>query len=173
MHIQIAIYILKIRRAWISSNWKDMSLMLDECNTYLCLDGVKRALLNGVGIPQTSIDELKAASKECEFRLMLKELNISSARGRTALDDHGSVPEIRKYAKALVGDGSHAFEFLDRKLLIQTLAAADRLGIRLDNDENIRILTALPENAFMEVKLKKALEKNEQKRFTRIAQIFR
>ena len=24
MHIQIAIYILKIRRAWISSNWKDM-----------------------------------------------------------------------------------------------------------------------------------------------------
>ena len=161
MHIQIAIYILKIRRAWISSNWKDMSLMLDECNTYLCLDGVKRALLNGVGIPQTSIDELKAASKECEFRLMLKELNISSARGRTALDDHGSVPEIRKYAKALVGDGSHAFEFLDRKLLIQTLAAADRLGIRLDNDENIRILTALPENAFMEVKLKKALEKND------------
>ncbi len=161
MHIQIATYVLKIRRAWISSNWKEMSIILGECNAYLCLGDVKSALLNGVGIPKATIDEIKAASKESEFRLLLKELNISRTRGRIALNDHGSVLEIRKYANSLLNNGKRAFEFLDRKLLIKVLNDADRLGIRLDNDESIRILTALPENAFMEVKLKKALGEND------------
>ena len=161
IHIKIASYILKIRRAWISSNWQEMSEILDACNTYLCLDDVKHSLLSGVGIPQTSIDELKAASKECEFRLLLKELNISSARGTAALKKYGTVSEIRQYASSLQIDGRRAFEFLDRTLLVNTLKSADKLGIRLENDENIRILCALPENVFLEVKLRKALEKND------------
>ena len=84
IHIKIASYIWKYEEHGYRAIGK--RCRNTGCLQYVPLFGQRKAFsLSGVGIPQTSIDELKAASKECEFRLLLKELNISSARGTAAL----------------------------------------------------------------------------------------
>ena len=131
-----------------------MQEFLLKADVFLQSSEFQYGLSEGQNIPRIALEEIEAAKKEYDFRMLISELNISQKKGKQALERHGTVDAVRDYASKITTLGSTALNFLDRSLLLETLKEADELGIHFENEERIRILCALPEQSFLDVKVK-------------------
>ena len=166
LYLLCAMTLLSIRKSWRAGDWEGLSSALDGAKV-LRAEAANITTI-GEGVPSIVFEEIEAASKECEFRNMLGDLNISRAKGKKSLERHGSPNAVRAHAAKIIAMGESALEYLDRSMLLETLAEANELGIHFDSEEQIRILCAIPEQSFMEVKLRSALASNDSKMISQV-----
>ena len=162
-YIECAHILLNIRKTWRGSDWGGMEEFLVKADIFLQSHDFQSRLSDGQNIPRIALEEIEAAKKEYEFRMLISELNISQRKGKQALERHGTVDAVRAHASKITSLGSTALKFLDRSLLVETLREANEIGIHFDNEERIRILCALPDSSFLDVKLRTALAMNNPK----------